>query len=135
MPNSYLALDIGRARIGVALANDVVRIASPLITLANDKMFKDRLLALVKEHQAAAVVVGWPRGLDGQETEQTQYVSDFVDKLDAWLDVPVHLQDEAATSIKAEEELQRRGVPYEKGDIDKLSAVYILEDYLAEGVN
>jgi putative Holliday junction resolvase len=135
MPINYLALDVGRARIGIAMANNVVRIASPLVTLPNDKTFKDRLLALVKEHDAAAVVVGWPRGLDGQETEQTQYVSDFVDKLDAWLDVPVHLQDEAATSVKAEAELQRRGVPYQKGDIDSLSAVYILEDYLAEGVN
>ncbi len=132
---NYLALDVGRARIGIAIANDVVRIASPLPALANDTSFKQQLLNLIKEHQVATVVVGWPRGLNGQETEQTQYVNDFVDLLDAWLDVPVHLQDEAATSLKAEEELRRRGVPYEKGDIDSLSAVYILEDYLTEGVH
>lgn len=132
---TFLALDVGRARIGIALANDVVRIASPLPALANDDTFKKRLLELIVEHQVATVVVGWPRGLDGQETEQTQYVNNFVDLLDAWLQIPVHLQDEAATSIKAEEELKRRGAPYEKGDIDSLSAVYILEDYLAEGVH
>lgn len=132
---TYLALDAGRARIGIAIANDVVRIASPLPALANDDSFQQKLLSLVAEHQIGTVVVGWPRGLDGQETEQTQYVNDFVDLLDGWLKVPVHLQDEAATSVKAEEELQRRGVPYEKGDVDSLSAVYILEDYLAEGVH
>jgi putative Holliday junction resolvase len=132
---NYLALDVGRARIGIAVANDVVRIASPLAALANDDSFKQKLLDTVKEHDVSTVVVGWPRGLDGQETEQTQYVNDFVDLLDAWLKIPVHLQDEAATSVKAEEELKRRGVPYEKGDIDSLSAVYILEDYLAEGVH
>ena len=132
---TYLALDVGRARIGVAIANDVARIASPLPAVSNDSSFKQKLLALVAEHQVNTVVVGWPRGLDGQETEQTQYVNDFVDLLDAWLHIPVHLQDEAATSIKAEAELQKRGQPYEKGDIDSLSAVYILEDYLQEGVN
>ncbi|HEY1064111.1 MAG TPA: Holliday junction resolvase RuvX [Candidatus Saccharimonadales bacterium] len=132
---SYLALDVGRARIGVAVANDVARIAGPLPALANDDSFRQKLEILIKEHDAAAVIVGWPRGLEGQETEQTQYVSEFVDVLESWLDLPVHLQDEAATSLKAEAELKRRGVPYEKGDIDSLSAVYILEDYLTEGVH
>lgn len=133
--NSYLALDVGRVRIGVALANDVARIAGPLPALANDDSFRPALEKLVADYAPKAVVVGWPRGLDGQETEQTAYVSDFVDRLESWLSLPVHLQDEAATSIKAEAELKRRGVPYEKSDIDSLSAVYILEDYLAEGVH
>ncbi|MDB5169675.1 MAG: putative Holliday junction resolvase [Candidatus Saccharibacteria bacterium] len=135
MLTSYIALDVGRVRIGVAVANDVARIAAALPFVSNDESFKDRLQQLITEHDAAAVIVGWPRGLNGQETEQTQYVNQFVDELETWVKVPVHLQDEAGTSLKAEEELKRRGVAYEKGDIDSLSAVYILEDFLAEGVH
>lgn len=127
----YLALDVGAARIGVALANDVARIASPLPALANDADFCDKLRELTSEHHVNQVVVGWPRGLEGQETKQTRYVESFIEKLDL-CGIPVVKQDEALTSVKAEAELKNRGKSFTKGDIDSLSAVYILEDFLAE---
>lgn len=135
MPTNYLALDVGRARIGVAAANSIARIAAPLPALTNDEQLPGRLQALVADLQASVLVVGWPRGLNGQETEQTHYVADFVERIKPGLAIPIELQDEAATSIKAEAELKARGKVYEKGDIDSLSAVYILEDFLAEGVH
>ena len=135
MLTNYLALDVGRVRIGVAAANNIAQIAAPVATITNDEAVFTTLAALVAEHQASELVVGWPRGLDGQETAQTAYVGDFVADLERELHLPIHLQDEATTSLKAEAELEQRGKPYEKGDIDSLSAVYILEDYLAEGVH
>jgi putative Holliday junction resolvase len=131
MIKQYLALDVGAARIGVALANDVARIASPLPVLANDESFCSKLRDLTSEHHISQIVVGWPRGLDGQETEQTRYVENFISKLDL-CGVPVVRQDEALTSVQAEAELKKRGKNFTKGDIDSLSAVYILEDFLAE---
>lgn len=131
MIKQYLALDVGAARIGVALANDVARIASPLPVLANDESFCSKLRDLTSEHHISQIVVGWPRGLDGQETEQTRYVEKFIFKLDL-CGVPVVRQDEALTSVQAEAELKKSGKNFTKGDIDSLSAVYILEDFLAE---
>lgn len=135
MLTSYLALDVGRARIGLAVANNVARIASPLVALANDEQFVSTLQKLISDNNVSELIVGWPRGLDGQETDQTHYVGTFIARLKSSLDVPIHQQDEALTSVKAEAELQRRRTAYSKGEIDSLSAVYILEDYLAEGVN
>jgi putative holliday junction resolvase len=132
---NYLALDVGTVRIGLATANNVARIATPLMTVTNDEAIIATLRKTISEQGSNELVVGLPRGLDGQETAQTAYVSDFVDLLAAELSLPVHFQDEAATSIKAEAELRTRGKQYEKGDIDMLSAVYILDDYLAEGVH
>lgn len=129
MIKQYLALDVGAARIGVALANDVARIASPLPVLANDESFCSKLRDLTSEHHISQIVVGWPRGLDGQETEQTRYVENFISKLDL-CGVPVVRQDEALTSVQAEAELKKSGKNFTKGDIDSLSAVYILEDFL-----
>ena len=131
MIKQYLALDVGAARIGVALANDVARIASPLPVLANDESFCSKLRDLTSEHHISQIVVGWPRGLDGQETEQTRYVENFISKLDL-CGVPVVRQDEALTSVQAEAELKKSGKNFTKGDIDSLSAVYILDDFLAE---
>ena len=135
MPTNFLALDVGRARIGLALANDIARIASPLPALTNDDNMLVGLQALINEYSATTLVVGLPRGLSGQSTEQTQYVENFIADLAKQLDTKIVTQDEAVTSIQAEAELKKRGKPYTKGDIDSLSAVYILEDFLTEGVH
>lgn len=128
-----LALDVGAQRIGVATANAIARIASPLVTIPNNESTTETIQQLIAEHDVEMLVVGLPRGLDGQETAQTQTVRDFVSNLQQAIgDFPMQFQDEALTSRKAEEELEARGKPYQKGDIDALAATYILDDYLQE---
>lgn len=132
--HNILALDVGDRRIGVALASLEARMAAALLTIdrLNEADVFATILKLVNEHQAEAVVIGLPRGMDGQETAQTKTARDFAAELQRCFDVPVHLQDEAATSLLAEEALQAAGKPYQKGDIDKLAAAYILNDWLRE---
>lgn len=129
---SIIALDVGTVRIGVARALSTVRIASPLTTLTNDSSVWMELHELITKEGAETVVIGIPRGLDGQETDQTRYCRQFARDLAQHSTCAIELQDEAVTSVKAEEELQQRGKPYEKSDIDALAATYILEDYLQE---
>jgi len=131
-PQAILALDVGDKRIGVAIANISVRFASPLTTITNDEMVWQQLTEIIETNDVGAIVVGLPRGLDGQETAQTHKAEVFMQQLRAHLGLPVHPQDEAATSVKAEEELAARGKPYAKGEVDALAATYILEDYLNE---
>jgi putative Holliday junction resolvase len=128
-----LALDVGAKRIGVAIASTAARLPSPLMTLPNDDKTMPQLKQLCEREQVTHVVVGLPRGLDGQETAQTAYARDFAHMLASHLEVPISLIDEAVTSAKAEAELKARGQAYAKGDIDALAAVYMLEDYLNEG--
>lgn len=132
-PSSILALDVGEQRVGVAYASMAARLASPLTTLPNDASFMPRLQALIAERAVDTVVVGLPRGLEGQSTPQTEQVRAFADNLQKRTQLPVILQDEALTSVKAEQELRGRRRAYTKEDIDSLSATYILEDYLREG--
>ena len=129
---TILALDVGEKRIGVAVADAELRFASPLLTLANDDNVWQELEKIIEGQHSVLVVVGLPRGLDGQETAQTKYAEVFMQRIRANLGVPVRAQDEALTSVKAEEELRARGNTYEKGEVDALAATYILEDYLAE---
>jgi putative holliday junction resolvase len=125
-----LALDVGGARVGVAIADADLKFANPLTTLINTAAIWDQLAGLIQENQVETVVVGLPRGLQGQETLQTSICRDFAKTLSERLQIAVALQDEAATSVKAEAELRGRGKHYEKADIDALAATYILEDYL-----
>jgi putative Holliday junction resolvase len=131
-PSTILALDIGTRRTGVAIANDEVRFPAPLCTLDQDDAVIEKLQALIQEHNVHTLVVGLPRGLDGQETGQTKFVEDFVVMLKPKVKIPIFMQDEALTSRKAEAELDARGKIYSKGEIDALAATYILEDFIAE---
>ena len=128
---TVIALDVGSSRIGVALSNAEARLAHPLTTLSAATALSD-LKDIVEGHHVAAIVVGWPRGLAGQVTEQTQTTQDFIKMLHQHFDVPIHKQDEAVTSRQAEAELKTHGKPYKRSDIDALAATYILEDFLRD---
>jgi putative Holliday junction resolvase len=129
-----LALDVGTKRVGVALASTVARLPHPHTTLHNDDQLWSNLQQLCHEEQVGVVVVGLPRGLDGQETEQTAYSRHFADQLSQHLgqSVVIEFQDEAVTSAQATAELAAAKRQFARADVDALAATYILEDYLRE---
>lgn len=128
---NFLALDVGERRTGVALADAVARLPHPLTTLNQDNQI-EAVLDIIRAHNVSVIVVGLARGLSGQDSAQTQVTRQFADNLKAEVGIPVYMQDEAVTSVRAEEELKNRGKPYKKEDIDSLSATYILEDFLSQ---
>lgn len=129
--SNTLALDIGERRVGVALARGDIQIAVPLTTLLrwSDEFWDDLKDAILK-NDISHLVLGLPRGLDGQETAQTKATQAFGAELASKFDLPITWQDEALTSVKAESILRAQGKPYNKGDIDALAASLILTDYL-----
>lgn len=124
-----LAVDYGSARVGLSLASMVARLPAPYATLSNNDQLLERLKEIIAKESVSTVVLGLPRNLEGRSTAQTGTTLAFARRLEQ-LGVKVYLQDEALTSQKAEAELQARGVPYRREDIDALAATYILEDYL-----
>lgn len=130
--SSVIALDVGGRRIGVAVANVSALLPRPLTTLTNSEQIVHDIIKLVQDQRATAVVVGLPRGLEGQTTAQTRTIEAFGHELEQHLSIPLYWQDEAVTSRQAEEELEKRGKSYSKGDIDALAATYILEDFIRD---
>ena len=128
------ALDVGEVRIGIAMNPPGVLIAQPFMTIDNDAKVNETIASLIRDNNVTKLVVGNPRNMQGNDTKQTRYVEGFVENLKSNIDVPVFMQDEALTSVKAEEELKDRKTAYEKGDIDSLAATYILQDYIEENV-
>jgi putative Holliday junction resolvase len=125
-----LALDIGAKRVGVAIARADVKMPSPLVTLDFDDDFLTKLNLLIVEYNVQTIVIGLPRGLDSQDTDQTVVVKELAKGIQEQTGLEIVFQDEALTSVKAKEELSSRGKIYSKPDVDKLAACYILEDYI-----
>lgn len=129
---NIIALDVGSVRVGVARTNTLARLPQPLTTLKRGESFWDELEQLLEKEEVDDIVVGLPRNLQGDDTDQTKATKDFVTELQGHTPLPVHFQDEALTSKKAEQELAGRNKPYPKEAIDALAASYILDDYLRE---
>jgi putative Holliday junction resolvase len=130
-PRNILSLDVGDKRVGVAIASFEALLPRPLTTLQRGDNFFGELRQLIETEDIGAIVIGLPRGLDGQSTSQTAATEKFAGQLRSEISLPVHLQDEALTSKQAESELQSHGGSHAKADIDALAATYILEDFLA----
>lgn len=126
---SYVCLDVGEKRIGVAVADAGVRIAVAFDTIEVDGKEIQAIAEIVLREQADRIVVGYPRNQLGEATAQTQFVERFAERLSD-IDVEVVFQDESLTSVLAEERLKSYGKPYSKADIDAQAAALILQDYL-----
>ncbi len=126
-----LGLDIGTARIGVAIADTAVRIAIPQEYITVD----GREVAAIAEQVIAngidTIVIGYPRNQSGEATEQTAVTELFAKKLED-IDATIVFQDESLTSVIAEQRLSSRRKVYEKGEIDSEAAAIILQDYMEQ---
>lgn len=131
MPNkNYLSLDIGEARIGVATADSMVRIAVPYDTIQmREAEFRRDIAALVTALGISTIVIGYPRNQSGEATNQTKYVEAKAAELQD-LDADVVFQDESLTSVLAEQRLKARNEAPTKEAIDAEAACIILQDYL-----
>jgi len=121
-----LGLDVGEKWIGVARGSTAAKLAEPLTTIETNEASKN-LQELINNHKAAALVVGLPRNLSGDDTAQTDWVRQWVDQLKNRIDLPVLWQDEALTSKQAEISKPKAKSPF---DDHALAAATILQDFL-----
>ena len=127
--HTFIALDIGEKRIGVAQADNEVRIAFPLCTIDVDELLLKRLREVITEAQPSLLIIGYPRNQQGEPTAQTREVERVAKELEV-LGVPIVFQDESLTSILSEDYLKRHNKTYTRADIDAHAAAIILGDYM-----
>lgn len=139
-----LGVDYGQRRIGLALSDATALLARPWRSLpagtspATSAAELATLLAGLREsgdeavHDVGAIVVGLPRRLSGEDSDQTQPVRDFAAALRDLTNLEVHLQDERLSSREAESRLAMRERDWRvrKRQLDAASAAVILQDFL-----
>ena len=130
----FMGLDVGKARIGVAVSDETGLIARGIATLQRTSGKKDfeALARLVKANEVQHVVVGNPLNMDGSAGEQSLRMRKFAEELRSVAAVEVSLRDERSSSFAAEQLLIERGRHWSKRkqEIDRLAAMLILQDFL-----
>ena len=127
-----LALDIGKARIGVAISHSTL--ASNYETIYCKTWSKDmaRIAEIVRKEHIDELVVGFPLNMDGTESEMCEYVKKFCDMLQPKINIKVIFVDERLSSVSAEHIMHENAVKTskKKGLIDQIAAAVILQTYL-----
>jgi putative Holliday junction resolvase len=129
-----MGLDVGEARIGVALSDPLGLTAQPLLVLERECEETDlhRLRELVEAHGVGAAVVGMPISLRGTEGPAQERMREFVRALADALPVPVVTWDERLSTVEAQRRMRAGGESQrsQRGVVDKVAAGIILQSYL-----
>lgn len=129
-----LALDVGTARVGVAVSDPLRKTARPLDLLARSEIEGDarRLAEIVAEQDVDEIVVGLPTTMRGEAGEAAKETLRVASGLSRTLNVPVVTWDERLTTVIAEASMveagARRNKRKEKRDM--VAAALILQSYL-----
>ena len=128
-----LALDLGSARIGVALSDPDRRMALPLGTIRTGApQDLKAVAALVRDHDVTLVLIGDPVSMSGAPSESSRHAAAFAEALRSVLTVPVELFDERLSTVEAERKLSSAGVKGRRRRevVDQVAATVILQSYL-----
>lgn len=135
-PGSRLGVDVGTARIGVAVSDPRGILATPLETVpATSARDVDvaRVVALAREHGVVEIVVGLPLLMSGKEGASARMAREWADALVFALpDVPIVLVDERLTTVVATRALHSSGrkTKTHRPVIDQAAATELLQSYL-----
>jgi putative Holliday junction resolvase len=127
-----LGIDLGKARTGLALSDELRLLAHPLETIASGARVVPRIRQLVSEKDIECVVIGLPRHMNGTLGAGAEEAKQFAEKLRAEIPCEVVLWDERLSTQAAERALRESGkkTRQTRGVIDQVAAQMILQGYL-----
>src|SRR4051812_33377983 len=130
--NRILGVDLGTARIGLALSDELQMLAHPLETIAADKNALNHIAEVARARTVEAVVVGVPRTMSGEVAAAATEALAFIDKLKPLLSCPIVKWDERLTTVAAHRALREAGrkTRETRGYVDQVAAQLILQGYL-----
>lgn len=129
-----LAIDYGKKRTGLAVSDELQIIANGLTTVATVEL-EGFLLDYVKREPVERIVVGLPKQMNYEPSENMKRITPFVNRLRKLLpDIPVEFHDERFTSVLAQKAILESGIGKmarrNKELVDEVSATIILQSFM-----
>ncbi|MBE5811955.1 MAG: Holliday junction resolvase RuvX [Clostridiales bacterium] len=133
MNERIICLDIGDARIGVAVSDLTRLIATPIDTIYRVGWGPDtkKVVAICEQYETNEVLAGWPLNMDGTAGFQSEKVKNFCAQLEK-AGLTVYYQDERLTTVTATNALIEGNMhrAERKHNVDKVAAAVILQQWL-----
>lgn len=128
-----LAIDYGKKRTGLAVSDELQIIAGGLATVETKELEK-YLLDYLSRENVELIVVGLPKQMNNQPSENMARIEPFVNRMRKLVNVPIEYYDERFTSVLAHQTMLQSGMGKmarrNKELVDEISAVIILQSYM-----
>ena len=129
-----LAIDYGKKRTGLAVTDPSQIIANGLCTVATVDLERF-VLDYVNREPVERIIIGQPKQMNGQDSENMVRITPFVNRLRKLLpEIPVELFDERFTSVLAHRTMLESGIGRKarqnKALVDEISATIILQGWM-----
>lgn len=128
-----LAIDYGKKRTGIAVTDVLQLIANGLTTVPTNEL-QAFLLDYVSREPVDKVIIGLPKQMNNEDSDNMKNISPFVQSLSAKLTIPIEFFDERFTSVIAQRAMIDGGLKKKarqnKALVDEISATIILQSYL-----
>ena len=131
--NRAMGIDLGDARVGVAVSDDLGMLAQPMETIhVKQGRVMQRILEIAAEKGSATIVVGMPRNMDGTFGPAAQKAREFIESLKLQTSCRVVPWDERLTTVSAQRSLHEAGknARAQKAIIDQVAAQILLQSWL-----
>ena len=132
--SAYLGIDPGDRYVGYAIADEVMKIATPqdVWDIKDWAKFIVLLKKHLQENGVKGMVCGWPINMDGSIGERCVKTRAFVEKLEENIDIPILLWDERLTSFQAEQLMSEHGAKRSqiKSKNHSVAASLILQSFM-----
>ena len=103
----FLAIDFGEKRVGLAISDPTKIIAKPFksISYTSQDDLINKISLIIEEQNVEKIILGLPKGLKGQKTDQTNQVLKFYSLIKNKIDTPIFMEDERLSSVSAKKSL------------------------------
>lgn len=127
-----MAIDLGAARTGVAVSDELGMLAQPWKTLPGGEASLDAVVAAVEEVKPSRVLVGLPRNMDGTYGPAAEAAKTFAENLCNRVSCPIEMWDERLTTVAAQRALRESGrkARDQRGVVDQVAAQILLQSWL-----
>lgn len=126
-----LAIDYGKKRIGLAVGSVIPKGIGVLDGAKPLEQIIEGIQKLIAEHEVEKIVLGMPYRSQGEKGTLAGEIEDFGKKLSEMTGLTIDYEPEEFTSVEAAQTLKDFGQKnYDKGKIDEIAAVILLEQYI-----
>ena len=132
----YLGLDLGTKTLGLSISDKTGTIASVYDTLRFNEGDYNSLLeplkVIIEKEKVSGIVLGLPKNMNNSLGFRAEETIKFKEKLEAYLNMKVILEDERLTTIEANNYMLAADISRKKRKQkkDSLAANIILQSYL-----
>ena len=129
-----LALDIGEARVGIAVSDATGTLAMPVKVLPAQEVLGNArsFRYIIEDYDPEVLVCGRPETLAGEDGPQAQRVVEAAEKIARATGLPLEVRDERLSSREAKRILREQGLSERemRGKVDSVAASLFLQTWL-----